>query len=100
MAQFLDLLVRATIQINAGNLKPLSTRTVGYTGSTGTTRSIRLSKSLYISTAINIRNSINRYGMAPKYATTGIPFTRLVYLYSKVLGFYGTCKRLPSYMSI
>ncbi len=103
MAQLLDLLVRATIQINAGNLKPLSTRTVGYTGSTGTTRSIRLSKSLYISTAITIRNSINRYGTAPKYATTRhgkIPFTRLVYLYSKVLGFYGSYRKLPSYVSI
>ncbi|ADL58200.1 predicted pseudomurein-binding protein [Methanothermobacter marburgensis str. Marburg] len=103
MAQLLDLLVRATIQINAGNLKPLSTRTVGYTGSTGTTRSIRLSKSLYISTAITIRNSINRYTTAPKYATTSygkIPFTRLVYLYSKVLGFYGSYRKLPSYVSI
>ncbi|WP_374892322.1 pseudomurein-binding repeat-containing protein [Methanothermobacter marburgensis] len=64
---------------------------------------MRLSKSLYISTATTIRNSINRYGKAPKYATTRygkIPFTRLVYLYSKVLGFYGTYKRLPSYVSI
>ncbi|MCG2829064.1 hypothetical protein L5462_07460 [Methanothermobacter sp. K4] len=103
MAQFLDLLVRATIQINAGNLKPLSPRTVGYAGSTGTSRSIKLSKSAYISTAITIRNFINTYKRAPRYATTGygkIPFTRLVYIYSKTIGFYGTYKRLPNYVSI
>ncbi|MGB9838063.1 pseudomurein-binding repeat-containing protein [Methanothermobacter sp.] len=103
MAQFLDLLARATIQISSGNQNPLKPRAVGYAGSTGTWRSGKLSRSAYVSVAVSIRDFINRYGRAPRYASTArgrVSFTRLVYIYSRILAFYGAKGRLPVYITI
>ncbi|MCG2829208.1 Ig-like domain repeat protein [Methanothermobacter sp. K4] len=98
MAQFLDLLARATVQLNSGNQNPLTPRSVGYLGSTGTWGSGKLSRSAYVSVAVSIRNFINSQGRAPRYASTSygrVSFVRLVYVYSRVLAFYGANGRLP-----
>ncbi|QHN08731.1 pseudomurein-binding repeat-containing protein [Methanothermobacter sp. THM-2] len=103
MAQFLDLLSRATIQLNSGNQNPLKPRSVGYAGSTGTWRSGKISRAAYVSAAVSIRNFINRYGRAPRYASTArgrVSFTRLVYIYSRILAFYGAKGRLPVNITI
>jgi len=103
MAQFLDLLVRATVQLNSGNQNPLKPRYVGSGGSTGTWRSGKLSRSAYVSVAASIRNFINSQGRAPRYASTvygRVSFVRLVYVYSRVLAFYGANGRLPADITI
>ncbi|WP_321211836.1 pseudomurein-binding repeat-containing protein [Methanothermobacter sp. DP] len=103
MAQFLDLLTRATVQLSSGNQNPLKPRAVGYLGSTGTWRSGKLSRSAYVSVAVSIRNFINSQGRAPRYASTSygqVSFVGLVYVYSRVLAFYGTNGRLPGDITI
>ncbi|QEF93824.1 hypothetical protein FVF72_00815 [Methanothermobacter sp. KEPCO-1] len=103
MAQFLDLLARATVQLNSGNQNPLRPRAVGYAGSTGIWRSGKLSRPAYVSVAVSIRNFINSQGRAPRYASTvygRVSFAGLVYRYSEVLRFYGNRGRLPNYLII
>lgn len=103
MAQFLDLLVRGTVQINSGNLNPLKPRAVGYGGSTGIHSNGRLYRSAYVNLAVTIRNFINTSGRAPRYALTGygrVSFVKLLYCYSNIIGFYGSNGRLPRYVLI
>ncbi|MGB4363119.1 MAG: pseudomurein-binding repeat-containing protein [Methanothermobacter tenebrarum] len=104
MAQLLYLLTSATVNINAGNLAPINPRSVAPPPSPGGSyRHGRLYKSEYLRVAGNIMTFIGRYGRAPNYASTSlgrIPFQRLVYMYSKIIAFYGTNNRLPNYVRI
>jgi hypothetical protein len=104
MAQFLYLLCRATVNVNAGNVAPISVRSVASpTAPGGWYRHGRFYRSSYVGVAKNILSFIDRYARAPNYAVTGlgrIPFQRLVYMYSKIIKFYGTNKRLPNYVTI
>ncbi|HHV75545.1 MAG TPA: transglutaminase, partial [Thermoanaerobacterium sp.] len=104
MAQLLYLLAKATVNINAGNLNPIMPKIVAAPiSSSGSYRHGRLYKSSYVQVANNILNYMNSYGRAPNYATTTlgkIPFTRLVYIYSKIITYYGTYKRLPMHVTI
>ncbi|MBC7321374.1 hypothetical protein H5T89_12115, partial [bacterium] len=101
MAQFLYLLCKATVNINAGNLTPIPVKNVANpTAPSGSYRHGRLYKSEYVQVAKNIISFIDSRGRAPNYATTSlgrIPFQRLVYMYSKIIKFYGTNNRLPNY---
>jgi len=104
MAQFLYLLCRATVNVTAGNVAPISVRSVASpTAPGGWYRHGRLYRSSYVGVAKNILSFVDRYARAPNYAVTGlgrIPFQRLVYMYSKIIKFYGTNKRLPNYVTI
>lgn len=104
MAQLLYLLTRATVNINLGNLKAINPRAVGApTSPSGSYRHGRLYKSAYLQVAANILSFIDRYGRAPNYAMTSlgrIPFQRLVYMYTKIIAFYGTNHKLPNYVTI
>ncbi|AAB85221.1 cell surface glycoprotein (s-layer protein) [Methanothermobacter thermautotrophicus str. Delta H] len=104
MAQFLYLLCKATVNINAGNLALISVKSVASpTASSGWYRHGRIYRSSYVKVAKNILSFIDSRGRAPNYAITGlgrIPFQRLVYMYSKIIKFYGTNKRLPNYVTI
>jgi len=104
MSQLLYLLTKATVNINVGNLSPIAPRAVGApTSPSGSYRSGRLYKSAYVQVAANILSFIDLYGRAPNYAMTSlgrIPFARLVYMYSKIIAFYGTNNRLPNYVTI
>ncbi|BAZ98763.1 hypothetical protein tca_00689 [Methanothermobacter sp. EMTCatA1] len=104
MAQFLYLLCRATVNINAGNVAPISVKSVASpTAPGGWYRHGRLYRSSYVGVAKNILSFIDRYARAPNYTITGlgrIPFQRLVYVYSEIIKFYGTNKRLPNYVTI
>ncbi|WP_416234821.1 DUF3344 domain-containing protein [Methanothermobacter thermautotrophicus] len=104
MAQFLYLLCKATVNINAGNLALISVKSVASpTASSGWYRHGRLYRSSYVRVAKNIISFMDSRGRAPNYAITGlgrIPFQRLVYMYSKIIKFYGTNKRLPNYVTI
>ncbi|HOK72486.1 MAG TPA: DUF3344 domain-containing protein [Methanothermobacter sp.] len=103
MSQLLYLLTKATVNINMGNLNPIAPRAVGApTAPGGSYRHGRLYKPEYVQVAANILSFINRYGRAPNYASTSlgrIPFQRLVYMYTKIIAFYGTNHRLPNYVT-
>ncbi|QEF93785.1 hypothetical protein FVF72_00590 [Methanothermobacter sp. KEPCO-1] len=63
----------------------------------------KLYMSAYLRYAVNIRDFITRNRRAPNYAVTSrgrVPYSRLVYMYSRILGFHGASGRLPQYVVI
>ena len=103
-AQFLQLLVNATININRGILNPLQVSDVKTAPKpTGSYKAGKLYESEYLIVAQNIENFINNNKRAPNFATTNlgnIPFSKLIYMYSKILNYYGFHNQLPNYVSI
>lgn len=105
MPQLLQLLVTYTLNLNQVNTTtPLNITTVNIAPNpSGSYTSGNLYKTEYITISQNIINFINHNGRAPNYATTSlgeIPFNQLVYMYTKIIAFYGTNNRLPNYVSI
>ncbi len=102
MPQFLELLTTLTLQINQGNLKPITIKTVNPAPNpNGINSPGNIYKTEYINIAQRIQNFINKYGRTPNYANTSlgtIQFTKLLYIYSKIIYFYGTHDRLPNYV--
>lgn len=101
MAQLLKLFTTATINFSKNNKTPLSVTAVGKAPSP---EGIYTSGALYnyLSVARNINTFINSKKRAPNYAQTRlgkIPFSKLVYMYAKVVNFYGQNKRLPNYVA-
>jgi len=104
MSQLLYLLCRATINIQNGNLSSIVTRAVGNpTLPNGSYTYGRIYNTEYVKVASNILGFIKVYDCAPNYASTSlgrIPFQKIVYMYNKIMAFYGTNKNLPSYVTI
>jgi parallel beta-helix repeat protein len=104
MSQFLYLLVTATRNINNGIMTPITIIAVNPpTAPSGTYTTGNLYKAAYLTVANNIKNFVITNGRAPNWAQTTlgkIPFTKLVYMYSKIINFYGTNLRLPNYVTI
>lgn len=104
MPQLLYLLTTATRNISLGNLNPINIIAVNPAPSPGGSYTHgNLVKAAYLTVAGNIRNFILANGRAPNYAQTSlgkIPFAKQVYMYSKVINFYGIQFRLPNYVYI
>jgi uncharacterized repeat protein (TIGR01451 family) len=104
MPQFLQLLVTGTLNINNKNLNPLTVIAVKPAPSpSGTFTAGNLQKPAYLTVAQNIKNFIITNGRAPNFASTSlgnIPFSKLVYMYSKIINNYRTNHVLPNYVSI
>ena len=103
MPQFLTLLVTGTLNIKNGNLNPLPVLTVNPASNpSGNFTTGKIYKSEYLSIAQTIKNYISANGKVPNNATTSlgtIPFSKLVYSYSKIINYYGVNKELPNYVS-
>ncbi len=101
MPQLLKLVAIATINIYNRNLNPLKVTAVGNPPHPqGSYVSGNLYTQQYIQLALNIRNFIDNTRIAPNYLKTTlgqIPFSKLVYIYSKIITFYGKQHRLPNY---
>jgi uncharacterized repeat protein (TIGR01451 family) len=104
MPQFLQLLVTGTLNINNKNLNPLTVIAVKPAPSpSGTFKAGNLQKTEYLKVAQNIKNFITTNARAPNFATTSlgnITFSKLVYMYSKIINYYGINHVLPNYVSI
>lgn len=104
IAQFLHLQVTTTINISEGILNPINIIAVNPAPSpSGTYTSGKLTKSEYLKVAQNIKKFINSNGRAPNYAATSlgkIPFKKLIYMYAKIINFFGNNNRLPNYVII
>ena len=104
MPQFLQLLVSGTLNINKNYLNPLTVIAVNPAPSpSGTFTAGNLQKNEYLIVAQNIKNFITTNSRAPNFATTSlgnIPFSKLVYMYSKIINFYGINHVLPNNVSI
>lgn len=104
MPQFLQLLVKGTINLSKGITTPIPVQQVNPAPNpSGTYTTGSIYKTEYLNIAQNIKNFINTNGRAPNYQQTTlgkIPFSKLVYMYSKIINFYGAGKRLPNYVTI
>ncbi len=104
MPGFFYLLTYAMININSGSLSAITLKTVNApTAPKGTFKHGNILKTEYIKIASNIRTYINTYGRAPNYfacSLGNIRYESAVYMYSKLMSFYYTNQRLPSYVSM
>jgi transglutaminase-like putative cysteine protease len=104
MSTFLYLLTFDLMKVNSGSKTPIALRTIkspSFNG-TETLKTGKISKTEYVSIAKRINTYINKYWAAPRTAFSSLGnfrYETLVYTYSKILGFYGTNKRLPNYVS-
>ena len=104
MPMLLQYLVMGTININAGNLTLLNSATVKPPlNESGNFNAGNIQEPEYLSIAQNIKSYIKTNGIAPNYEKTSlgnIPFTKLVYIYSKIINYYRVNNRLPNYVSM
>ncbi|MGZ7096467.1 MAG: hypothetical protein ACXVHU_08370, partial [Methanobacterium sp.] len=104
MAQFLELLMTATIQINSGNNNPIPLRT--YNNPNNPLDDIKagnILKTEYLKIANDLKTYMDTTGKAPDYQYqtslgTHLGFQNLVYMNSKVLDSYNG--KLPDYVSM
>lgn len=102
--QFLYLLTQGTINVNQNVTTPVTLKTViKPTSPSESLKGSSLTKSQYITIANSVNNYIIKNGKAPSFATTPIGKIRcesLVYMYSKILNYYGVNNRLPNSVSV
>ena len=104
MSQFLQLLVTGLLQINSGTNTAISIGNVNSpTNSTGDYIYGNINEAEYLNIAQSIKTFINSNNIAPNYATSSlgkIPYETLIYMFSKVVNYYGANSKLPAYVSV
>jgi len=104
MGQVLCLFCKVVVKISSGYASRISMGNVNSAiVSSGSYNPGKIYKSEYLRVAGRILAFIEIYNRAPNYASTSlgrIPFQRLIYMYSKILNFYGFYGRLPGYVTI
>ncbi|MGF7117969.1 pseudomurein-binding repeat-containing protein [Methanobacterium oryzae] len=104
MPDFLYLLVSATVNINSGNTGSISQYSFqNPSSSVESLKSGYIYKSEYINLANQIKSSMATNGNAPSYISTSLGNARyesLIYMYSRIINYYGQNKVLPNYASL
>ena len=104
MSQFLQLLVTSLLQINGGTNTAISIGNISSpTNSTGDYIYGNINQTEYLKIAQSIKSFIDSNGIAPNYASSSlgkIPYETLIYMFSKVVNYYGTNSNLPNYVSV
>ncbi|WP_414468479.1 transglutaminase domain-containing protein [Methanobacterium sp. ACI-7] len=104
MPDFLRLMAASAIELNSGITTPVTLKSVDNpTGPTGNIQSGSINKEEYLNIAQRIKSFIDSDGHAPNYITSSLgnlQYESTIYMYSKVLDFYNTHSRLPSYVSM
>jgi len=104
MAQFLQLLATSLLQISNGTNTAISIGNVSSpTNSTGDSIYGNINQTEFLKIAQSIKSFIDSNGIAPNYASSSlgkVPYETLIYMFSKVVNYYGTNKVLPNYVSV
>lgn len=104
MPEFLKLLTDSLLNIGKGSKASVTLKSVDAPSNpTEDLKSGNINKTEYLAIASKLSSFINANGVAPNYAASSlgkIQFESLVYMYSKILNFYGTKKYIPSYVSM
>lgn len=104
MSAFLHLLLTSSTNINHGNTGPVSL--IDFREPLNPSESLNsgnIVKSEYLSIALSTQNFMDVNGMAPNYATSTlgkIRYETLIYMYSRILNYYGVNHVLPNYVSV
>ena len=104
MPQFLELITKDLVQLNNGINTPIELGSFNTpTNSNGNITNGNINKSEYLTLASKIQNFMDSMGRAPNYATStlgNIQYESLIYMYSRILDFYGVNNRLPNNVTI
>ena len=105
LSQFLYLLTADIIQVNSNSNTVITLKTVNtpVLSVAETFTDGKIYETEYINITKNVYNYINLKGVAPIYAKSSLGLIRyesLIFSFSKILGYYGTNKNLPAYVSI
>jgi hypothetical protein len=105
LSQFLYLLTADLLKVNAKSKSSITLKSVNTPILTvsETFKNGNLTKTEYNSIAKKVYDYINVHNTAPITSSSSfglIRYESLIYTYSKILGFYGTTKRLPAYVAI
>ena len=104
MPDMLRLMTASVLQLKSGVKTPVTLKDLDSPpDSTGDIINGTIKKSEYLTIAQKIKSFIDTNGIAPNYATSSlgkIQYESAVYMYSKILGFYSTNKRLPNCVTI
>ena len=102
--QFLYLLTTCTSQLNSGITSLIALPSVSVASSPQEQiTSGNLDKTEYVDLAIRVKSFIDSNGIAPNYGSTSLGnlrFESLLYLYSRVVAFYGENQNLPNYATM
>lgn len=104
MPQFLQLTTQSLLNTNEGPSGSAALKTVqSPSSSTETVKSGKLNKTEYLNLAKSIQLTINTTGKAPSSISTSLGkmnFKNMVLSYSKILSYFKTNSKLPSYVSV
>ncbi|AXV39417.1 MAG: hypothetical protein CIT02_03365 [Methanobacterium sp. BAmetb5] len=104
MPQFLYLLSTCTSQLNSGITSLISLPSVSVASSPlEQMTSGNLDKTEYVDLANRVKSFMDSNGIAPNYGSTSLGklrFESLLYLYSRVVAFYGQNQYLPNYATM
>ena len=104
MPKFLYLLTAGIIGVNSGSSKSISEKNViSAPNTSGTFKAGNILKTEYISMAQKIESFITANGRAPNYATSSlgeVSFSKLIYMFSAIMGYYQTHGTLPNSVSM
>lgn len=101
MSQYLTLLTYGVINLGNGNTGSVTYTTVNNPSNpTQTLESGNIVKSEYMTLAVNVKNFVDSYGRLPNYVSSSLGkfrYESVIYMFSKIVIFYGTNNRLPNY---
>ena len=104
MSQYLTLLTCGVINLGNGNTGSVTYTTVNNPSNpTQTLESGNIVKSEYMTLAVNVKNFVDSYGRLPNYVSSSLGkfrYESVIYMFSKIVIFYGTNNRLPNYVSV
>ena len=104
MPEFLKLLTAGLLQINNKTTTSITLKDVGSASKpTESVKSGTITKAGYLDLAKRVNAFINANGVLPNYASSSLGklnYESLIYSFSKILAFYKTNDRLPSYVTV
>lgn len=104
MPQFLYLMASGTSQLSSGSTASVTFKNVNVPStSSETVKKGNIKKTEYVSLSKTLKKNVDTNGKLPSYLTTSkgkMKFESTVDTYSRVLSFYKTNKRLPTYVAV
>ncbi|WP_424355085.1 pseudomurein-binding repeat-containing protein [Methanobacterium sp. MBAC-LM] len=104
MPEFLKLLTAGLLQINNGTTTSITLKDINSAAKPSeSVKSGNITKSGYLDLAKRVNTFIDANGALPNYATSSLGklnYQSLIYTFSKIMAFYKTNERLPSYVTV
>jgi transglutaminase-like putative cysteine protease len=104
MPEFLKLLTAGLLQINNGTTTSITLKDINSAAKPSeSVKSGNITKAGYLDLAKRVNTFIDANGALPNYATSSLGklnYQSLIYTFSKIMTFYKTNERLPSYVTV